>query len=163
MVSRKIFLTFVRLPAAGGRHPRNKTNIVVTPMHSNFDTSMMAALDLFYNSNVGCLTHSSGFMSIRKCTEMFAKPGNQTKTVRQAWSAVGVGCRSRTNRCTYSDECCGTLACRKTAANQTNGCYDCIKAGETCLVKSDCCGPHGSHQCLPVTAGSSRKVCVKSQ
>jgi hypothetical protein len=126
-----------------------------------FDTSMKAALDVFYWSNVACLTPNSGYMMIRRCTEMFAKNPTQAKTIRDAWAAVGVGCTQAAAQCSYTAQCCGALVCRKRTLTQTAPtCSNCAKPLELCFNHIDCCSPQ-YYKCLPSAAGSTRKVCKR--
>ena len=130
-------------------------------MDPDFDTSMKAALDVFYWSNMACLTPNSGYTMIRRCTEMFAKSANQTKTIRDAWAAVGVGCFQAAAQCSSTAQCCGALVCRKRTLTQTApACANCAKPLELCFNNADCCSPT-YYKCLPSAAGSTRKVCKR--
>jgi Thermolysin metallopeptidase, alpha-helical domain len=84
-----------RLMVEGGTHPRGMSSTVVTPLSSNFDTSIVAAARIFYQANTACLTPSSTFLSARECTLAFA--GSYSSQVAAAWDAVGVPSRSSTS------------------------------------------------------------------
>lgn len=73
----------------GGTHPRGKSNVVVSPLNADFDTSLQQAVDLAYYANVACLTPWSTFQDARYCMKLFA-PGGAGDTVDAAWEAVGV-------------------------------------------------------------------------
>ncbi len=90
-------LAFVLL-VQGGTHPRGETSVTVPALHSNFDTSLGMALQIFYAANVGCLTPSSDFAAARYCTALLAQTlfddgylsSNHAAAVHSAWDAVGV-------------------------------------------------------------------------
>ncbi|GKY98048.1 hypothetical protein MPSEU_000762900 [Mayamaea pseudoterrestris] len=81
-----VSLAFV-LMVQGGTHPRGMTDIVVPAIHPNFDTSLLAAANIFYMANTACLTPASGFYEIRECTLLHA--GAFATNVEAAWDAVG--------------------------------------------------------------------------
>lgn len=80
-------LAFVLL-VEGGSHPQGKTSEVVPALHSDFDTSLNMALEIFYDANINCLTPSSNFAHARFCTALHA--GQHVDAVHLAWDAVGV-------------------------------------------------------------------------
>jgi bacillolysin len=72
----------------GGRHPRNKTAVLVeNPL--GYDLFG----EIFYKVNANCLTPSSNFASLRRCTvDTIGASYNATvrQTITQAYDAVGV-------------------------------------------------------------------------
>jgi Thermolysin metallopeptidase, alpha-helical domain len=77
-----------QLMVEGGTHPRGMSSTVVTPLSTDFTTSIVAAARIFYKANTACLTPSSTFLSARECTISFA--GSYSAQVASAWDAVGV-------------------------------------------------------------------------
>ena len=77
-----------QLMVEGGTHPRGLSSTVVTPLSTDFTTSILAAARIFYKANTACLTPSSTFLSARECTISFA--GSYSSRVAAAWDAVGV-------------------------------------------------------------------------
>lgn len=76
---------------AGGTHPREKTDIDVTPIGGVADTQFAfdTLSEIFYNANAGCLTPFSDFAAARFCTaDVFGEA--HTMNVHEAWDAVGV-------------------------------------------------------------------------
>jgi len=56
----------------------------------DFDSSLLLAAKIFYQANTACLTSSSGFLSARLCTLMYANGTDTKEAVNAAWDAVGV-------------------------------------------------------------------------
>jgi len=75
-------LAFVLL-SDGGSHPQYKSTVTVPSIGT------AAAADIFYMSNVACLTPSSNFETARWCTAD-VHGGVNTEAVHAAWDAVGV-------------------------------------------------------------------------
>jgi vibriolysin len=78
-------LAFVLL-SDGGKHPRDKSSVVVTGI------GMERAAEVFYAANF-CLTANSGFYMARYCTAAAAGSllgGSYASAVHLAWDAVGV-------------------------------------------------------------------------
>jgi len=75
-------LAFVLL-SDGGSHPRGKSTVIVPSIGT------AAAAEIFYMSNVACLTPGSDFTVARWCTAD-VHGGVNTGSVHAAWDAVGV-------------------------------------------------------------------------
>jgi hypothetical protein len=75
------------LMVQGGVHPAS--GVEVPAIDSDFDASLVAAAEIFYQANTNCLTEGSDFASARSCTLQFASE-SQTESLAKAWDAVGV-------------------------------------------------------------------------
>lgn len=81
------------LMVKGGKHPRSKTQNVVTALNADLKVGIQMAADIFYKANTTCLTAGSTFRDARGCTETIANSvygAAAAATVTAAWTAVGV-------------------------------------------------------------------------
>lgn len=81
------------LMVKGGKHPRNKTQNVVTALNADLKVGIQMAADIFYKANTTCLSPGSTFRDARGCTETIANSvygAAAAASVTAAWTAVGV-------------------------------------------------------------------------
>jgi vibriolysin len=76
------------LMTVGGRHP--KSDVLVPALREDFDTSIMLAASIYFYAIRACMSPSSGFLDMRRCTVMFSSDYVLRNVVQKAWDAVGV-------------------------------------------------------------------------